>query len=97
MAFCIPYLINDGYAGLGGKVGYIFGSMAVMSVLFSYFFVPECTGKSLEQIDRMFQHGVPIRNFGSHKGDEDRVVLKSVDPTVLKDVTGVQIERIENA
>lgn len=60
----IPYLISDTYVGLGSKVGFIFGSMAALSVVFTYWLVPECKGKSLEQVDQLFNAGVNPRNFG---------------------------------
>lgn len=63
VAFSIPYLIDDAYAGLGSKVGFIFGSTAFLATLFSWFFVPECGGKTLEEIDELFIRGVPIRKF----------------------------------
>ena len=57
----------------------------------------KCKGKSLEQIDRMFQHGVPLRKFGSHKGDEDSQAVESVDQSVLKDLAAFHVERVESA
>ncbi|KAH6652562.1 general substrate transporter [Truncatella angustata] len=62
--FMIPYLISDSYVGLGSKVGFIFGCMAVLSFIFTYYAVPECKGKSLEQIDLMLKNGVRLRDFG---------------------------------
>lgn len=64
--FSIPYLIYDQYAGLQSKVGFIFGAIAALCFAFTYFFVPECKGKTLEQVDYMFNEGVPLRSFGSY-------------------------------
>lgn len=64
--FTIPYLIGSEYADLGGRVGFIYGGLSVLALLFVYFFVPECKGRSLEEIDRMFHEKVPMRKFGSH-------------------------------
>lgn len=64
ISFCIPYLLYAPYANLGSKVGFIFGSFAVLAIVFSYFYVPECKGKSLEEIDELFARGVPLRKFG---------------------------------
>lgn len=68
VSFSIPYLINAEYAGLGSKVGFIFGSTAFCAIVFSYFCVPECGGKTLEEIDELFLAGTPIREFGKTKG-----------------------------
>lgn len=34
------------------------------ALVFVYFCVPECKGKTLEQVDFLFNQGVPIRQFG---------------------------------
>lgn len=65
--FSIPYLIYPEYAGLGSKVGFIFAGILVLTVVFTYLCVPECKGKSLEQIDGLFNDGVALRKFGDYK------------------------------
>ncbi|KAF4966850.1 hypothetical protein FSARC_5529 [Fusarium sarcochroum] len=62
--FTIPYLIYDQYAGLNSKVGFIFGGLMAIAIVFVYFCVPECKGKTLEQVDFLFNQGVSIRDFG---------------------------------
>ncbi|KAH8883538.1 sugar transporter [Thozetella sp. PMI_491] len=62
--FTIPYLLYAPYANLSSKVGFIFGSMSFCAIIFTYFCVPECKGKSLEEIDVLFHQGVPLRKFG---------------------------------
>lgn len=66
VAFTLPYLLNDDYAGLQSKVGFIYGSFAILSLIFVILFVPECKGRSLEEIDYMFEHKVPIRKFQTY-------------------------------
>ncbi|WYZ41399.1 hypothetical protein EsH8_V_000294 [Colletotrichum jinshuiense] len=70
--FTLPYLLNAPYAALQSRVGFIFGSIAVCSGLFVFLCVPECKGRSLEEIDRMFHEGVPVRHFADHPRDEAR-------------------------
>ena len=65
--FATPYLLNAPYANLGAKVGFIYGGAAVLATIFAWFCVPECKGKTLEEIDRLFLDGVPIRKFKSTK------------------------------
>ena len=60
----IPYLIYDDYAGLGSKVGFIFGGFMIVAFVFTYFCVPECKGKTLEEVDHLFRLNVPMRDFG---------------------------------
>ncbi|QRD85451.1 general substrate transporter [Aspergillus flavus] len=64
--FTIPYLADAEYAGLNSKVGLIFGAIAVIAFVCTFLFVPECRGKTLEQIDLMFHSGVKLRDFGSY-------------------------------
>lgn len=68
--FSIPYLLYPEYAGLQSRVGFIFAGIIALAFAFTYFFVPECKGKSLEQIDRMFNEGVSLRKFGSYAAEE---------------------------
>lgn len=64
--FILPYLL----VALGSKTGFVFGSVAFLGVLFICFCVPECKGKTLEQVDLMFQEGVPLRNFGGFEAED---------------------------
>ncbi|KXJ90387.1 general substrate transporter [Microdochium bolleyi] len=65
----MPYLLNAPYANLGGKVGFIFGSIAAVSLPFAYFCVPDCAGRSLEELDWLFAHRVSAREFRYAKVD----------------------------
>jgi SP family sugar:H+ symporter-like MFS transporter len=64
-------LISAKYAALDSKVGFIFGSIATLGFVFVWFCVPECKGKTLEQIDVLFQSGTRIRDFGNARFDLD--------------------------
>ncbi|KAF4126478.1 Sugar (and other) transporter [Geosmithia morbida] len=87
--FIIPYCLD----AIGSKTGFIFGSVCILGIAFIYFCVPDCTGKTLEQVDLMFQRGVPIRKFGSYvfedidtdSHNDDQVYGKSgvSEPTVV--------------
>ncbi|KAH7347319.1 general substrate transporter [Plectosphaerella cucumerina] len=87
VAFSVPFLINDSHAGLGSKVGFIFGVTSFMAIIFSVFCIPDCGGKTLEEIDELFIRGVAIRDFrkadvslrdGSEAG-EDLKITRSKD------------------
>lgn len=64
MNFSVPYLVFPDHVGLDSKVGFIFGGVVLLSFAFIYFCVPECKGKTLEQIDWLFSNGVALRDFG---------------------------------
>ncbi|OOQ81718.1 putative sugar transporter [Penicillium brasilianum] len=57
--FALPYMIN----GIHFKVGWVFGSIAFVGLLFTFFFLPETKGRSLEEIDAIYS--VPFNPFRS--------------------------------
>lgn len=67
VSFCIPYLLYAPYANLGAKIGFIFAPIALLTLLFAIFCVPECRTFSLEEIDHLFRNKVPIRHFTKYK------------------------------
>lgn len=62
-----PYVQNQEYANLGSKVGFIFGSVSVLSMVWVFFFLPELKGRSLEELDEMFEQKVPTLKISSYK------------------------------
>ncbi|KAM5474583.1 hypothetical protein MauCBS54593_002159 [Microsporum audouinii] len=76
----IPYLIDDKYAGLGTKIGYVFAPLSILSLLFTYLYVPETTGKSLEELDALFTDRVPTRQFKTAVVDPAKADPAEADP-----------------
>lgn len=66
-SFTVPYLLNAPYAALGGKIGFIYGSINVAMAVVAYFFIPELKGRTLEEVDQMFASGQPLRKLGQVK------------------------------
>jgi len=66
MNFAIPYMINPDAGNLKGKVGFIFGALGMLGAAWAWFYVPELKGRTVEEIDAMFQARVPPRKMGSH-------------------------------
>jgi len=68
-----------------GGTFFIFSAISALAVAFTYKFIPETKGKSLEQIESLFQNGhdeaVPIGEV--HVGDAEHLVQKEVQ---LRDV-----------
>ncbi|KAI9638810.1 general substrate transporter [Dioszegia hungarica] len=58
-----PYLQDPGYGNLGSKIGFIWGSFSIITVIWTWFFVPEMKGFSLEQLDHLFIERTPTRAF----------------------------------
>ena len=67
MTVAIPYLINPDQANLRGKLGFFFGGLASLCLIWSYFRVPETKGRTFEELDIMFERGVRTRKFDSYK------------------------------
>ncbi|GLB43411.1 putative major facilitator superfamily, sugar transporter (TC 2.A.1.1) family protein [Lyophyllum shimeji] len=65
IGYATPYLVNKqaGSAGLEAKVFFIWGSTCACCWIFTYFCVPETKGLSLEQIDEMYMHTMPVKSL----------------------------------
>lgn len=58
-----PYLQNAGYANMQGKIGFVWGSFAVVAAIWVAFFLPEMSGRSLEELDELFEKKVSVWKF----------------------------------
>ena len=67
VTFCIPYLLGTPGANLGAKVGWLLGGDSVIGVIFVIFFVPELAGRSLEEVDELFEARLWAWQFKSYK------------------------------
>ncbi|KAF2143939.1 uncharacterized protein K452DRAFT_350295 [Aplosporella prunicola CBS 121167] len=59
VSFSLPYLLNAPYANLNSKVGFIYGSIGVLGLLWGWFCLPDMSNKSLEEAEEMFEQRVP--------------------------------------
>ncbi|KAM0323179.1 hypothetical protein ACHAQA_009029 [Verticillium albo-atrum] len=66
-SFVLPYLFNPDQANLGAKISFIFGALAVVSLVFLWFYHPETAGRTYEELDEMFMKRVSARKFKSYK------------------------------
>ena len=67
MSFTLPYLLNDPFANLQSKVGFIYGSICFLALVWGFFFLPELKNRSLEEVEEMFAAKVPLRQFGGYQ------------------------------
>ncbi len=58
ITFTIPYLLGKPGANLAAKVGFVFMGICIAGVLFCFFFVPELSGRSLEEVDELFEQNL---------------------------------------
>ncbi|CAI7638585.1 unnamed protein product [Penicillium glandicola] len=88
VTFTFPYLFNTDSAGLSAKVGFIYGTLMVAAAVWVFFFLPETSGRTLEEIHVMFQQGVPARKFKTYKLN-DMAVQAALDDKEKPHVTEI--------
>jgi SP family sugar:H+ symporter-like MFS transporter len=64
--FVTPYLLSSSTVQLEMQIGWVYAPVCFLALLFVFFFVPECKGKSLEEVDWLFQNKVPVRKFRTY-------------------------------
>ena len=71
MTVAIPYMINPDEANMQGKLGFFFGGCAALCFVWSYFRVPETSGRTYEELDILFDRKVPARKFKDYDVETD--------------------------
>lgn len=64
-----PYLINPTEANLKGKTAYFWFGTACLAAIWAFFRLPECRGRTYEELDVMFHQKVPARKFATWEVD----------------------------
>lgn len=60
-SFSFPYLLNAPYANLQSRIGFVYAPFAALGVAFLYFWVPDLSRRSLEEIEEIFRENVPAK------------------------------------
>lgn len=63
----IPYMINPDQANMRGKIGFFFGGLSAISLIWSWLRVPETKGRTYEELDVMFSRKVKTREFSKYR------------------------------
>ncbi|KAF2728821.1 MFS general substrate transporter [Polyplosphaeria fusca] len=63
--FVLPYLYNPDAANMKGKTGFVFTILCFVGAVWMWLAVPEMKGRSVDEIDHIFEQKVPAR--GSSK------------------------------
>lgn len=61
----VPYMLNPGAWNWSAKSGLLFAGFSFVSLIWSYFRLPEPKGRSFAELDALFAQGVPARKFKS--------------------------------
>lgn len=64
--FTAPYFINPDALDWGPRYGFIWFPSCVIAAAWVYFFLPEVKGRTLEEIDEMFEAKLKARQFRSY-------------------------------
>lgn len=67
VVFTTPYLLNEPYAGLGPKLGYVWGGFAAVGAVWIWLCMPELKGRNLEEIDELFEARIPAWRFKKYE------------------------------
>lgn len=71
MTIAIPYLVNADQANARGKIGFFFGGLSAISLVWAYFRIPETKGKSVQLVKNGIWtdpriHRPDVRRTGYH-------------------------------
>lgn len=55
ISYSIPYLLGSPGANLSSKVGFVFMGWCAGTWILTYLLVPELTGRSLEEVDELYE------------------------------------------
>jgi sugar porter (SP) family MFS transporter len=59
IATITPYMVGENRGNMKSSVFFVWGSLCTLAFLYTYFFVPETKGLSLEQVDKMMEETTP--------------------------------------
>lgn len=109
ITYVSPYIQNAGYGNLQGNIGFVWAGTSFLSLLFVFFYLPELKGRSLEELDEMFQKKVGVFKFKKFQtegvGAQIRIIEgkmpvvgdeESDQGSVAKDMAGVTTKYMES-
>ncbi|PYH90816.1 sugar transporter [Aspergillus ellipticus CBS 707.79] len=92
-----PYMLNPGAWDWGNYAGFFWGGICFLCIVYTFFRVPEPSGRSFAELDVLFERGVPARKFVETRVDVfDETMERGVaehyqtEKTVSTDVAQVE-------
>ncbi|ETN41371.1 uncharacterized protein HMPREF1541_03306 [Cyphellophora europaea CBS 101466] len=67
VSYTAPYFINKTELNWGPRYAYIWAGSNFATFLFFFFFLPEMKGRSLEELDELFQNRVSVKDFSKYQ------------------------------
>jgi hypothetical protein len=63
--FVVPYMYNTDSGDLGARTAFPFAGLSILVFICAYYCVPNTTGLTTEEIDRLYAEKVPVKRFGA--------------------------------
>ncbi|OQV03444.1 hypothetical protein CLAIMM_08489 [Cladophialophora immunda] len=79
--FAVPQLTSADAGNLGAKVQLVFAGCLILTMIFTYFYLPETKGRTLGEIDEMYAAGIPMNKWRGYKCE---VLIESSQSTMEK-------------
>jgi SP family general alpha glucoside:H+ symporter-like MFS transporter len=78
-----PYMLNPSEGNWKGRTAFFWGASCFLCFLWGYFRLPECKGRTYEELDILFEKRVPARKFknyivNAYAGDEVLIAKEDV-------------------
>ncbi|KAJ5171323.1 uncharacterized protein N7500_004106 [Penicillium coprophilum] len=64
-----PYMLNPGAWNWANYAGFFWGGICFLCIIYTYFRVPEPSGRSFAELDLLFERGVSARKFATTQVD----------------------------
>ncbi|KAH8652630.1 general substrate transporter [Tricladium varicosporioides] len=61
--FVVPYIYNVDAGNLGARTGFVFAGTSLLVILGTWYFVPDTTRMTAEEIDHAYERGLPSRHI----------------------------------
>ncbi|ORX38012.1 general substrate transporter [Kockovaella imperatae] len=75
VTFVTPYILP----ALGVNIGWIFGGVAILCVPWGYLFFPELKGRSLEEVDELFEANLRAWQFSKYQTTGEASTLRALE------------------
>ncbi|KAL2830986.1 glucose transporter [Aspergillus pseudoustus] len=76
--FVTPYMVDASAGDLGVNVMYLLAGLSLLALVWAYFWLPELSGLTQAEMDRLFQERVPAWRSKAWKREQILVVVEAV-------------------
>ncbi|WVW85889.1 hypothetical protein I302_107927 [Kwoniella bestiolae CBS 10118] len=68
--FAVPFMMNAAYGNLKGKTAFLFFGTSILALIWAFFRLPECKGRSYRELDILFDQRISARKFATADAQE---------------------------